>query len=170
MKSVKVKVAALIKRFKELQGSPTYLARGTAIGVFVGFAPITPLKTIIILASTMVTPSSTVAALLVSATICNPLTYIPLYYLAWVIGNVVLPGRASWEMLEATLTNMRGSSLPEALVIAGQVGFDTGIVLLTGGMLLALPLALISYPLSFRLYASVARKRHQKHLLNRQQE
>lgn len=170
MNSVKVKFTALVKRFKELQGSPSYLAKGTAIGVFVGFAPLMPLKTMLILAGTMLLPSSTVAALLVCAIICNPLTYVPLYYLAWVVGNVVLPGRASWELLEATVTNMQGSSLSEAMILAGQVGFNTGLVVLTGGVILALPLALVSYPLSFRLFGSIARKRYQKHLLDRQQE
>lgn len=170
MRLLKEKFAALIKRFKELQGSPSYLARGTAIGVFVGIAPIMPLKTVLILASTMVLPSSTVAALLVCATICNPLTYVPLYYLAWLAGNMILPGRASWEQLEATVTSIQGAGLSEALVQASLVGYDTGIVLLVGGVVLAVPLALISYPLSFRLYAGIARKRYQKHLLDQPQE
>lgn len=160
----------MVKRFKELQGSPSYLARGTAIGVFVGIAPLTPLKTVLILTVTMAWPSSTVAALLVCTALCNPFTYLPLYYLAWLVGNRMLPGRATWELLESSADSMRQSSLSEAMLLAGQLGFDTAVVLLAGGLVMALPLALLSYPVSLRLFGSLARKRYQKHLLENQQE
>lgn len=158
-----------MKRFKELQGSPHYLARGITIGVFIGFAPITPFKTILILVLTFLLRSSTVAALLASALICNPITYIPLYYLAWLIGNFLFPGRATWATLETTVTKMQQSNLSEAIILAGQIGFDTAIVVLTGGLVLALPLAMLSYPLIYRLFLRIAKKRSQKHILNNPQ-
>ena len=34
------KIARLFQRLKELQGSPPALARGTAVGGFIGFAPV----------------------------------------------------------------------------------------------------------------------------------
>ena len=169
MSPVKAKIAEIIKRFKELQGSPTYLARGMTIGVFIALAPVTPFKTVLILIITFILPSSTVAALLVSAIICNPISYIPLYYLAWLIGNFLLPGKASWATLEATITKIQQSNLSEAIVLTGQVGFDTAIVVLAGGCVLAFPLAIISYPIFYRLLSRIAEKRRQKHLLNNPQ-
>lgn len=166
MSAVKVKIAELIKRFKELQGSPHYLARGATIGVFIGIAPITPFKTILILVLSFSLPSSTVAALLASALICNPITYIPLYYLAWLIGNFLLPGKASWETLETTVTTIQQSNLSEAIILTGQIGFDTAIVVLTGGFVLAFPLAILSYPVFYKLFMGIAKKRSQKHILN----
>lgn len=156
----KDRMSALLQRFKKLQGSPTYLARGVAVGVFVGFSPISPLKTVVILTMTSVMPSSTIAALLVCTSICNPLTYIPLYYIAWAIGDFILPGRASWALLEASLHKMQQSSLADALLIAGQIGFDTIVVMLAGGCLLALPLAFVSYPVARKLFVKFAERHH----------
>ena len=163
----KRKVAAVFQKFKQLQGSPTSLARGTAVGVFIGIAPLMPLKSILILVITMTTGSSTVAALLVGTVICNPLTYIPLYYAAWLAGNFLLPGRASWQTMQAAIGELREAGGVKALSVIGHIGFDTGIVLLAGGCLLALPPALLSYPLARRFFIKLERKRYEKHLLNR---
>ncbi len=152
------KVTALIQRFKALQGSPPYLARGAAVGVFIGIAPIMPLKTMLILTITCILPSSAVTAILVCTAICNPLSYVFLYYLAWFVGNYFLPGRSSWVLLEATITRMQQSSLLDALAIAGQFGFDTIVVLLAGGNVVALPLALLSYPLALFFFTRLAGK------------
>lgn len=159
LSKIKSKIAVLFQRFKELQGSPSYLARGLAVGVFVGFAPVMPLKTMMILALTVSIPSSTVAAILVCTIICNPFTYLPLYFISWKIGDVLLPGKASWTMLEQSVIQMQQSSLSESIVLVGQIGFDTIIVVLVGGCILALPLAIVSYPLSYRMFSRIAEKR-----------
>ena len=154
------------QKFKALQGSPNSLAGGAAIGVFIGFAPVMPLKSILILLITGALRNSTVAALLVCTVICNPLTYLPLYYIAWLLGSLVLPGKADWTMLQTTVNQMHQEGLMHALRTAGQIGFDTGLVLLVGGCLIALPLAVISYPLALRLFARIELKRQDKQLLN----
>ena len=58
-------IISLLEKFKHLQGSPASLARGTAVGVFIGFAPVMPFKSMLILMITVAARSSTVAALLV---------------------------------------------------------------------------------------------------------
>jgi len=136
------------------------------VGVFIGIAPVMPLKSILILLITMATGSSTVAALLVATIICNPLTYLPLYYLAWLVGNLLLPGWASWETLKAGIDRMQDVGWVEAIAVAGRMGWDTGLVLLAGGMVLALPMALLSYPPALRGFLRIERKRYEKHLLN----
>ncbi len=136
------------------------------MGVFIGIAPVTPLKSILILLITMTTGSSTVAGLLVATIICNPLTYLPLYYLAWLLGDLLLPGRASWEILKVGVARMQEVGWGEAIAVAGRMGLDMGLVLLAGGMVLALPLALLSYPLALRGFLQIERKRYEKHLLN----
>ena len=164
------RLTALWHKFKALQGSPSSLARGAAIGVFIGFAPVMPLKSMLILLLTGISRSSTVAALLVGTVICNPLTYLPLYYLAWFIGDLVLPGRANWATMQATVDQMRQAGMMHALSVAGQIGFDTGLVLLAGGCLVALPLALLSYPLVLRFFLKIEQTRRDKHLLNQNPE
>ncbi len=162
---MKERIKKLILRFKELQGSPTYLSKGVAVGVFIGIAPLMPLKTLLILSITFILPSSTIAAFLVTTIICNPITYAPLYYVAWFVGNLLIPGRASWSVLEVTITKMQQSSLPEAIVLIGQTGFDTAIVVLAGGCVLALPFTFLSYPLAFWLFNRIAKNRNQNGVL-----
>lgn len=151
-------IVSILKKFRQLQGSPASLARGTAVGVFIGFAPVMPFKSMLILMITVAARSSTVAALLVCTLICNPLTYLPLYYIAWLIGNLLLPGRVSWELLKAAVSHMREVSLAQAVVLAGHMGLDMGLVLLAGGLTLALPLAIASYLAAFRFFAWKARR------------
>ncbi|MBV5317076.1 MAG: DUF2062 domain-containing protein [Desulfobulbaceae bacterium] len=160
----------LLQKFRQLQGSPASLAQGTAVGIFIGMAPLMPFKSVLIVVITMVTGGSTVAALLVCTILCNPLTYVPLYYLAWLIGNLLLSGRASWETLQAAIVQVQQVGMIEALPLLGQMGFDAGIVLLAGGCILALPPALCSYPIALRFFGLLERKRSEKHLLNAKNE
>ena len=164
------KITHLFQRLKELQGSPRSLARGTAVGVFIGFAPVMPFKAMLILLLTVLTRASTVAGLLACTIICNPLTYLPLYYLAWWLGDLLLPGRASWAVLRASFDAMRAAPPGQALWVAVDMGVDTAAVLLTGGLVLALPLALASYPAACRFFLLIERKRRERHLLDDQGE
>lgn len=140
------------------------------MGVFIGIAPLMPFKSLLILLITLAAGSSTVAAFLVCTAICNPFTYIPLYYFSWLVGNLLLPGRASWETLKAAIGRMQYVGIVEGMTLAGQIGLDTGMVLLTGGLVLALPLALLSYFPALRLFLKIERKRCAAHLLNKTQE
>ncbi len=159
--AVKTKFAQLIEQFKKLQGSPTYLARGVTIGVLIGIAPIMPFKSLSIITLTIILRGSTVASFLICTAICNPFTYIPLYYLAWLVGDYLLPGKSSWTLLKTTIATIQHSGLSESLTLLGQIGFDTTVVLLTGGLVLALPPALLSYPLACKLFKKLANRRQQ---------
>lgn len=162
---MKEKLRELITRFKELQGDPGSLARGVAIGTFLGFAPLLPLKSVLILFLTMIIPSSTVAAFLCTTLICNPLTYVPLYYLAWFIGDLILPGRASWEILNSVLQAILDGGFTESLSLICSVGFDAGVVILMGGMILAIIPTIIIYPVATIFFYRLEKKRYEKHVL-----
>jgi uncharacterized protein len=148
-------VKALISHFRKLirlQGSPVALARGTAVGVGIGIAPLSPFKSVLLLFITMGTKSSTVAAFITCTIICNPFTYLPLYYLAYLAGNVLLPGRAGWTTVQMNLARMQESGFVEAMVLVGQLGLNVIVVLLAGGLVLALPAALFSYPVALHVF------------------
>jgi uncharacterized protein (DUF2062 family) len=70
-------------KFIRLKGDPKSLAAGTAIGVLIGLTPTIPLQSAFILALTLVTRTSVVAAMTAGWIICTPLTYVPIYYLSW---------------------------------------------------------------------------------------
>lgn len=144
--------AGQLQKFKQLQGNPRYLARGVAIGVFIGFAPVMPFKSMLIITLTVVLSASTIGALVICTIICNPFTYLPLYYIAWYVGDLLLPGHASWEMIHSTILAMMHSSMTDALTLAIQLGFQTVVVMLAGGCLIALLCALASYPIAHHIF------------------
>jgi uncharacterized protein len=146
------------------------LARGTAVGVCIGIAPLMPFKSLLILFFTVVTKSSTVAALIACTIICNPFTYVPLYYLAWLVGNFLLPGRAGWATLKVTLARIQEVGFVEAVVLAGQLGFNAIVVLLVGGLVLAMPVAFFSYPAALRFFRRRERIRSARSLFGDNKE
>ena len=125
-----------------------------------------PFRSLLILLITVATGSSTVAAFLVAIIVGNPLTYIPFYYLAWLVGDFLLPGRANWETLKMMIERMQEAGFTGTLSLAGQVGLDTALVLLAGGLILALPPAVCSYPFALRFFLQLEGKRRRMHLLN----
>ena len=93
-------------RLKRLRGSPRALAGGTAIGVFIGLTPTMPLHTILIILLALLTRTSAVAGIIFSWLVCNPLTYLPIYYLSAVIGNHITPYELNLEKVQAILDHV----------------------------------------------------------------
>ncbi|HBT96404.1 MAG TPA: DUF2062 domain-containing protein, partial [Desulfobulbaceae bacterium] len=81
-------------RFTRLKGDPRYVAGGIAIGVIFGLTPMSPTPVAIALA--LYTRSSPVAAVLTSYALGNPVTTLPIYYLAYRIGNLISPHKLYW--------------------------------------------------------------------------
>ena len=146
------KITSLFLKFRQLQGTPASLAKGTAVGVFIGIAPLMPFKSLLIVLITVATGSSSIAAFFICTIICNPLTYVPLYYSAWLVGNLTLPGRVSWEILKSAVDRVQQAGFVDALTLTGQMGLDAGMVLLVGGCILALPLTFFSYLVALRFF------------------
>ncbi len=153
-------------RFKRLQGSPRSLALGTAIGAAIAITPTLPLHTVFIVAVTLLFRVNTIAALIAGAFISNPLTFVPQYYLAWLIGDFLFPHRLSWDRILSLLEQLNEEGLIESLKTVSHIGFDAFIVMMTGGVILAIPAGLIGYFLAFWFFKKLRLKRQQKHLLN----
>ncbi len=157
-------------KFTRLQGNPQALAWGTAIGTFFGITPIIPFHTLINLIITFLTRTSTIAALLASLIVCNPLTYIPQYYLSTVIGNAVTPYNFTWERMKAVLDILLAKpGFVESFQAIAGIGYEAIIVLLVGGAILATPFTIISYFFSLRLFLKIQEKRREKHIMSEQE-
>ncbi|MCI5208609.1 MAG: DUF2062 domain-containing protein [Candidatus Electrothrix sp. ATG2] len=154
-------------RFIRLQGSPSSLAIGAALGASIAVTPTLPLHTVCIVGVTLLLRVNTLAALLAGTIISNPLTFAAQYYLSWKIGSILLPGRLDWGQLHDTLVLVRQSSFLEGVKVMSQLGFDAMLVLQTGGLVLALPLGIITYLITIRFFVRMQEKRQQKHLLNK---
>lgn len=154
-------------KFMRLKGDPHSLALGTAIGVFVGITPTMPFHTIMIIMATVATRSSTIAALLSSFLVCNPLTNIPQYYIVTIVGNALTPYDLTWADFKVVLEQLlQHPGFSQSMKIIGGLGYEAAIVLLVGGLALAVPCAIPSYFLSRRFFLKIREKRRQKHLLN----
>lgn len=154
-------------RFVRLKGDPRSLALGTAIGVFVGLTPTMPLHTIIIFLLAFLTRTSVIAAILVSMIVCNPLTYIPIYYLSTIIGNALTPYELNWEKVQAVVDGLSTSQgFFHSFNLLAGLGQETVVVLLVGGAIFAFPFAVVSYYFALRIFVKIRAKRQAKHILN----
>ncbi|HFQ89152.1 MAG TPA: DUF2062 domain-containing protein [Desulfobulbus sp.] len=153
-------------RFARLRGDPHSLAVGTGFGVFIGIVPLMPVQTIILVPLTILLRINTLAALIAATAVSNPLTFIPQYYLTWKVGDMLLPGRISWEQLQEVLHLIRHESLWHGIQTFLHLGFNTIAVLLCGGVLIGLPVGLLAYYASLLFFIKVRRKRMAKHKLD----
>jgi len=153
-------------RLKRLQGSPYSLAMGLALGSSIAITPTLPLHTVMIVSSTLLLRANTIAALLIATVISNPLTFILQYWLAWRIGDFFFPDRLSWLRLKTVLTTLMDQGIIDSLHTLSKLSMDAMLVLLTGGMILAIPLGLLTYFVSYDFFYKLRQKRQQKHLLN----
>ena len=155
-----------IIRFKRLQGSVPSVAMGSAIGAAIGITPTVPLHNILIIGLTLLFRVNPIAGVLMGTVVSNPLTLVPQYYLAWKIGDFCLPGRLTWERLQQILDLIKSEGLVDSLKTIGALGFDALLVMMTGGLILAVPTGVATYLLIHWLFLRMRQKRRQKHLLN----
>ncbi len=149
-------------RLLRLRGNPGVLARGLAIGVFVGLTPTIPLHTVLIVVLCTVLKGNPLAGILASWIISNPIT-IPLqYYAAWKIGVLVTGQPISWTDVEDLLALVRSQDILTGIkTLFFYSGRLTGTMLL-GGVLFAFPLALLSHHAYLRVYFERAKRRYRR--------
>ena len=155
-----------LHRFRRLQGSVRSVALGSALGAAIGITPTIPLHTVLILAATLACRSNPIAGILAATVVSNPLTLVPQYWLAWWIGDLLLPGRLTWDRLRATLELIHTEGLLESLRTLGDMGADALLVMLAGGLVLAVPTGLVTYLFVHRFFVRLRRTRRRAHLLN----
>lgn len=154
-------------RFKRLQGSPHALAGGTAIGVFVGLTPTMPFHTLLIVFLSLLSRTSALAGIIVSWIVCNPLTYLPIYYLSALIGNHLTPYELNLGNVQNALEQvMAGGGIRNSLAILLDSGYEALVVMGVGGLCLALPFAIVSYYLALYFFLHIHKKRINKRALN----
>jgi uncharacterized protein (DUF2062 family) len=157
-------------RIKRLRGDPEYLAKGFAFGIFLGILPLAPVQTFILVPLTILLRVSTLSAFIAGVLVSNPLTFIPQYYLTWQVGNVVLPGWAEWTQIQEALRVIGEQGVLDGLIALSRLGIKTIAVIETGGAIIGLPVAVISYFPARKFFRAVRERRLKKcRLLNKEQ-
>ena len=154
-------------RFVRLRGHPSVLARGVAVGTFIGITPTIPFHTLLALFFAFILRGSKVTALLAAVVVSNPFTFFLQYYFSWKIGNWFTPADHSWEEVESLLEAIiSGGNFGGKLAALAEVGFDSFMVLIGGGIILAVPFTIAFYLVSFLFFRSIQKKRLEKHVLS----
>jgi uncharacterized protein len=134
-------------KFLRLQDDPRKLAWGLALGIFVGITPTVPFHTVIVLTLAPLLRISPVTAFL-GIQIGNPLFMPAFYVVSYKVGDFLLHQGAPLTLPETyTLSNLM------------HLLWRGGLALQLGGIIIALPPAIISY---FLTIWSIKRYRHLK--------
>lgn len=154
-------------RLKRLRGSPRALAGGIAIGVLIGLTPTMPLHTLLIILFAFLTRTSAIAGIIVSWLVCNPLTYLPIYYLSAVVGNYLTPYTLNLEKVQGILDHvLAADNIQKSLTIIVDLGYEALVVMIVGGFCLALPFAVVSYYLALPFFTRIQKKQREKKVLS----
>jgi hypothetical protein len=120
-------------KFRRLQEDPRKIAGGMALGVFIGITPTIPFHMVTALTLAALLRVSPVTAF-IGIQIGNPLTIVPLYVAAYKVGQFLL---------------YRGKPLmfPETFSFEAwlNVLWQGGVALQVGGVILAIPPAIVAY-------------------------
>lgn len=151
-------------RLLRLKGDPVVLARGAAIGVFIGLTPTIPLHTIIITALCMLLRGNILAGIIASFLISNPFTMVVHYYAAWKIGVWLTGSHVSWNEIRDLVQAAHSAGFLEALTRLSRAGWTIFVTMLTGGVVFALPFGVVTYFIFIRLYAAHQRNRLRRYI------
>ncbi len=124
-------------RLARIKSSPDAVARGVALGVFIGFTPFFGFHILIALLFAVILQQNKIATF-VGVWVTNPLTAPFIYALEYEIGRMLL-GKPPLGILMFNRELTWNTAL--------QLGLPLGL----GSVVLGLPLALISYALTLRL-------------------
>ncbi len=153
-------------RVIRLKDDPRAIARGVAIGTFFGTTPTIPFHTISLLVFTPLLRGNIIAAFVMSFVMCNPLTYFPQYYFSWLIGTKLTPYDLSWDRISSVMDIIFShAGFRQSLQAISQLGMDAVTLMLVGGVVLAFPIAIISYFVTLRFFIVLQKKRMAKHVL-----
>lgn len=151
-------------KLKRLRGDPFALARGLALGCFVGITPTIPLHTVLILVLAAIFRAHLVAAMIFSIIVSNPLTVPIFYYISWLVGYKVTGAAVGWAQVENLIRTFKEVGLIDSLSILCQTGADLIFTLLVGGFIVAVPPAIATYYASLYISYKKDKKKAKSYL------
>jgi uncharacterized protein (DUF2062 family) len=145
-KSWKKKIRNFIQKAKTLQGDPKYIAKGIAIGVFVGITPTIPLHTGIAIALSFLFKASKPAAV-IGVWAGNPVTVPFIYMGSYKIGMLLIGKHAVLDKSYFTIQGLL------------HHGIKTTVAMILGGMILGIIPAIASYFISLNIFTAIHERR-----------
>ncbi len=125
-------IKTFLNRVKKLEGDPTYVAKGMAIGVFIGVTPTIPFHTAIAIALAFIFKASKPAAI-VGVWFGNPVT-IPLFYFgSYKVGALLFSLDIS--------VDLKGMPFSEIL----EMGAEVTTAIMCGGIVIGIPFGIAAF-------------------------
>lgn|GEM_PF-508498 len=161
-------IKKLIRTVLLIRNSPHSLALGVALGLFIGLTPTVGIQMLLVVVIGTLIGANRIIAL-VLCWISNPLTFLPLYYLFYLLGAWIL-GTDLWTFVSFS------RKMNDMIFVRDESGFMGVFRLFSyevfgpmwlGSVIIALVVAVPSYPLTrrlvvrFRVQRSVRRKMRQ---------
>jgi len=131
---------------KQLNGEPHYVAMGMAIGVFIGITPTIPFHTILAVLIAFICRGSKPAAM-AGVWFSNPFTIPFFYYASYKAGHFIL-----------------GKTMPfdqkyDSILELAKIGFETTLAMLTGGAVIAIIPAVLTYFITKKFFLKIRSKK-----------
>ncbi len=144
--TLKEKVRKFVSEARHLKGDPIYVAKGMAIGVFIGITPTIPLHTVLAVALAFMFRASKPAAI-IGVWVANPLT-IPFFYIAsYQVGTFLFKISTPFNPKYIEIYQL------------WELGLEITIAMIIGGIVIGIPLGIIAYGITWKVFRSIrARK------------
>ncbi|GEM_PF-489485 len=143
------RLSQMLVRMHALEGSPHYIALGTAVGIFVSITPIIPLQTVVAIALAFLVRGSKSAAVL-GTWLSNPLTIPVVYYANYKLGCTLMG-------VQKTLDGIAVGSFSELM----ELGLEVTWAMIVGGVVIGAILGLVAYFVTFRIFIIIRRRARQ---------
>ena len=150
-------------RLVRLRGDPFVIARGIAVGTFIGMTPTIPLHTSLTILFCWLFRANLIAAIILNWIVSNPLTVPVEYYLSWKIGTMLFgPQLGSWHEVRAFLNALTHASFLEGLKMVAEKGVLFFGSMTVGGAILGIPCALLAYFLYLGWFFKRQKRRYER--------
>lgn len=137
-------IRSMIRTLLGSSDNPATIALGFAVGIFVAFSPLLGLHTVLAISLAFLVRGNRLASLLASW-VCNPFSMLPILYLDFKVGEI---------LLSTSIPFPRNLHTLQDIIHAGsQVAWP----LLVGGHIIGLVLGLVSFPIIHYLVAYLRR-------------
>ncbi len=139
-------IRTFLDRVKKLKGDPTYVAKGMAIGVFIGVTPTIPFHTVIAIALAFIFKASRPAAI-AGVWFGNPVT-IPLFYFgSYKVGALLFRLDIS--------SDLKGMPISEIL----EMGAEVTAAIMCGGTIIGIPFGIAAFFITRSVFQRLQLKR-----------
>jgi len=124
-----------------LDDTPHRIALGMALGVFIAWTPTIGFQTLLVIPLTWLTRANRVAGV-IGVYLSNPFTIVPMYWLAYKVGALMLQETLTFREFREIVSLGRGDAWGHALV---SLGTELLLPVCAGGLILGAVTAVVGY-------------------------